>query len=839
MGNVVAPDYSAFNFGYVSPKMRGRVDKDFYNQCQDYQENYISSPEGELSFRTGTIYANITRGNRRGRLIPFLFNTEQAYQIEATDQAFRFYKDNGLVTNTALNITAITKAAAAQVTITAHGLSVNDPLIFENVSGMHQINGQEGLVASVVDANNITVSINTTSYSTYTAGGTAAKIVEIATPYTEAQLFELDFTQTNDTMYIVHRLHQPRKLTRGGSHILWTLATFDYIGNPFGVTKAASQTISNITQTDPAVITYVGADTFANGDTVFISKVLGMTQINDKNITVSNVNEAANTFEAALLNATTFTAYVSGGILEELTTFSWPSVVTLFEGRLVYGASDAFPTRLWFSKAGFLDDFTLGTLAGDALQYNIRADQANRIRWISGAEDYLVIGTSGSEFRASGGGNNDGITPTNVSIKPSSFNGVSAVRPQRLDSYILYIQRNGRTVRSFEYDALRDGYSSPDRTLLADHIGKSKIKQISYTSGTPNIIWCVRNDGKLLGLTFDPKQELVAWHQHRTDGKFLSISVIPEANDDDQLWAIVERTINGTVRRSVEYFPNTPDIPVEEEFYSGGAFEQEDLSLFLTAQWNTQKTLLHMDNALIYDGRLAATVNLTITGTLTTGSAVTVTASAGYFSAAMATNRRRIQSPYGGQIEITGYTSPTVVTGVVLYDVEAANLAAGEWYYMVPSLTGLFHLEGSDVSVLADGGVIEGLTVSGGTITLDEHSGYVIVGLAYRGIAKLQSIEGGGGNGRAQTKPRAITYLGVKFRNSIGTAFGTSLYNTEIPAYRQTDEVAGRPPRLFSGSLAIQIPDGFDEGEKNIYIVHEKPTPSNIQYIQARLETND
>ena len=300
----------------------------------------------------------------------------------------------------------------------------------------------------------------------------------------------------------------------------------------------------------------------------------------------------------------------------------------------------------------------------------------------------------------------------------------------------------------------------------------------------------------------------------------------------------MERTINGSTKRYVEYFPNLTEIPNMEDYYTGEANKDADESAYLSALWNAQKTLVHCDSALIYDGRDLATVNLTITGSLTEGSSVTVTADSGYFTSQMATDKRRIQSPNGGQIEITGYTSSTVVTGTVKYDLESASLSAGEWYYMAKGVSGLNHLEGEEVVILADGGVQEGETVSSGSVTLDDDAGYVIVGLKYTGIGKTEDINGGSQIGTAMTKPRVITSMGVRIRASLGTKFGTSLYNLEHMGYRETGEVAGRPPRLVSGVVEVQIPDSWHE-EKNIYFVHDKPAPSNIQYMQPLMETND
>ncbi len=831
---------TAQNYGYISPKMRGRIDLDFYKQSLDYLINYIVTPQGEVNYRPGSVFVSSTRNNNKARLIPFIYNTEQAYVIEVTDLFMRFYKDHGLITDTPKNITAITNAAAAQVTIAGHGYVVGNPIYFDGVGGMHQINGMEGTVASVIDANNFTVNINTTAYTTYTSGGTGAKIIEVASPYTDAQLFEFDYTQTNDTMYIAHKSYAPYKLTRS-SHTSWTLGTYAITSNPFGTTKAATKAITAITKANPAVVTSAGHG-YTNGQIVYIDAVVGMTEINKKSFTVQNV--AANTFELKDYDSTLNTAYTSGGTVAVFTAFSYPSRVTLYDQRLVFAASDAFPTKIWFSESnsadGKLDSFILGTSATSALQFSISSDQANRILWMVGAETYMAIGTPGSEYRASGGGQDIAITPTTVAIKPTSFNGCADVRPLRLDSYVLFAQRNKKTVRSYEYDALRDGYTAPDRTLLADHIGKSGFKQFTYTAGTPNVIWAVRNDGRMTGLTFDPGQQVVAWHQHKTQGSYLSVASIPEADGDDELWTCTERIINGQTKRYVEYTPNIPDIPVKEDYFTGEDNEEVDTENWLDDLWSVQKTINHCDCSLTYDGRDAATVNLTITGStdLLSGDNVTVTASGAFFTAQMATDRRRIQTPDGGQIEITGFNSSTVVTGRILYDLEAASFVAGEWYYMARGIIGLTHLEGTTVRILADGGTHTDQVVTNGSINLDEDAGYVIVGLKYVGIGKTQSIEGGAAAGTSQTFPRIVDNIGVTLRATLGTKFGTNLYDLEDPAYRMIEEEAGRPPRLFDGSITVDTPDSWDE-DKNVYWLHDSPTPSNIQLLVIQTEVKE
>lgn len=836
----VTVDYTAFNYGYTSPKIRGRVDLDFYDQSLDYLKNYIVTPQGELQYRAGGVYVAATRGNKVARLIPFKYNTEQAYQIELTDLKMRFYKDHGLIVEAPKTITAITKAAAAQLTIAGHGLLVGDPLIIDGVSGMVEINGLEAAVASVVDANNITVNINSNTFTTYTSGGTASKIVEVTTPYPEAELFKVDYAQTNDTMYITHASYQPRKLTRS-SHTAWTLATYTIQGNPFGTTKAVGQSITAVTKAFPAVVTYSGSDTYANGDTVFISGIVGMTELNNKNFTVQKVNTATNTLELAGVDSSAYAAYTSGGTIEEYTAFDWPSLVAFFEQRIVFAASNTWPRRLWFSNTDPAkatvpyDNFNTGTLDTDGIVYNLAGDQANRIRWLAGTEDYLAIGTSGSEHKASGGGNNDALTATNISSKPVSFNGSLQIKPVRLDSYVIYNQRNGKTIRSFEYNALQDGYTSPDRTLLADHILKSKAKDMAFSASNPPITWIVRNDGIMVGLTFDPAQQIVAWHPHDTQGKYLSVSVIPEADEDDEVWYVVERTINGVTKRFVEYFPNNIDLPIPEDYFTGTQNQTSDMTLWEDEFWDAQRRQVHADSALVYDGSELATVGLTFSAL--TGEGITCTASAGYFNAGMV--NRYIQTPRGVIFKITGYTSTTVVTGDILYGpLEALTFASGGWYMCASTIQGINHLNGMEVVIWADGGTVDPQTVTAGTITLDAPAGYVVIGLAYNGIGKTQSLEGGAAVGRSQGKPRTVSKAAVRFRNSLGTKFGKSLYKLEESQWRVSGERAGRAPRLYDGTMPIQISDDWSE-DKNIYWLHNDPCPSNIQLLTLWTTTND
>jgi uncharacterized repeat protein (TIGR01451 family) len=89
------------------------------------------------------------------------------------------------------------------------------------------------------------------------------------------------------------------------------------------------QAVRGITQANPAVVTYSGADNYANGDRVIISDVVGMTEVNDKEFTVANVNTGANTFQLSGINSSGYTAYTSGGTILKVSSLTFTIQATV------------------------------------------------------------------------------------------------------------------------------------------------------------------------------------------------------------------------------------------------------------------------------------------------------------------------------------------------------------------------------------------------------------------------------------------------------------------------------------------------------------------------------
>ncbi|ANS03922.1 hypothetical protein [uncultured Mediterranean phage uvDeep-CGR2-AD3-C191] len=303
-----------------------------------------------------------------------------------------------------------------------------------------------------------------------TSGGSA---YEVATPWLEAELFDLQFAQSADVMWVVHPNHQPRKITRTG-HTSWTVATYAPTGNAFSSSD------------------------------------------------------------------------------------NYPSCVTFWQERLWFANTNTDPQTIWATKSGDFENMDLGSAAaGDGIKLTIASGKVNVIRYLAPSR-VLLVGTTGGEFALRGATTDEGVTPSNVNVRSESTYGTKNVMPLRSEAAVLFIQRAGRKLRELRYKYDSDSYSADDLTILAEHVTEGGVTQLEYVQQPDPIIWAVRADGTLLGLTYETAHKVLAWHRHTTDGSFESVAVIPNpAGTADELWCVVNRTVDGATKRYVEYFTDT------------------------------------------------------------------------------------------------------------------------------------------------------------------------------------------------------------------------------------------------------------------------------------------
>ena len=160
--------------------------------------------------------------------------------------------------------------------------------------------------------------------------------------------------------------------------------------------------------------------------------------------------------------------------------------------------------------------------------------------------------TSAAEWRVSPL-NSDAITPSSISVRPQSYIGASTVQPQIINTNLLYAAARGGHVRELSYDYTAGGYITGDISIRAPHLftEDNVVVDMALTKSPDPVLWCVRQDGVLLGLSYVPEQKIAAWFEYKTDGAFESAAVVQEGLND-YLYAVVRRTVNGQTRRFVE-----------------------------------------------------------------------------------------------------------------------------------------------------------------------------------------------------------------------------------------------------------------------------------------------
>jgi hypothetical protein len=237
-------DQPSFAAGELSPALYSRTDLAKYHIGVRTMLNWYVHPQGGTSNCPGTAWVGeVLDSTKAGRLIPFQFSASQTYALEFGDLKMRVINGGGYVLEGTKAISAITRANPGKITTGTHGYATGDRIALAGIGGMTELNGRT-VDITVTSATEFTIGIDTTSFTTFASGGTAARLYTLATPYPLADLPTLKHEQSADTMTLTHKSHAPRKLTRT-DHAAWTLSTITFAPTqqpPTGVSSSAAGT---------------------------------------------------------------------------------------------------------------------------------------------------------------------------------------------------------------------------------------------------------------------------------------------------------------------------------------------------------------------------------------------------------------------------------------------------------------------------------------------------------------------------------------------------------------------------------------------------------------------
>lgn len=753
----------SFASGELAPSLYARVDLARYGTGLRLCSNFYVMPYGGVKNRAGTVFVKETKDSGKVRLIPFQFNDEQTYVLEFGNLYMRVYTNGGIVL--------------------------------------------------------------------YSSGPSVGQPFELVTPYTEADLFDLNYTQSADVVTIVHPSYAPRELLRFANDN-WQLNTISFVPTvsaPASATAAYAGAASSgenlpwryqvTAVVDDGNIIDESLPVTSNQITVYVSSPYAT--LNWPTVTGANYynlykdNSGAGIF-GFVGRATTnsFTDYNTTPVKTDtpptgnnpfVGAGNYPGAVGYFQQRLVFAGSDNGPQTVWMSKTGAFKNFGFATPIkdDDAITFTIAAREVNRFRHLLPLRQLLGL-TTGGEWVIQG--SDAGLTAKNVRADVQSYNGSSKIPPIVVNNSAIYVQSRNNRVSSLAYSFEADGFSGDDLTKYSPHFFRGyDLVDWTYQQEPDKLVWAVRNDGALLGMTFLPEEQLIAWHQHHTDGYVESVCAIPEGGEDG-LYLVVRRTINGVTKRYIERMASRQVDDMEDAFF--------------------------VDCGLTYDGRNTVKDDyLTISGGTTWEYPEVVTLNAtGHtpFSVGSVGRTYRLRSGSDMvRVKVTAYTSSSVVS-VRLVEVCPASLrgiAVSDWALMAETVSGIGHLEGKTVSILTDGDVHPQRLVTSGSITLQTPAAVVHAGLPY--VAEMETLEIElQGQETVLDKRKVIPSVNLYLESSRSFMVGMNSSKTyeQKPDYRQTYDA---PIPLVTGVSELKINTAWQKPGR-VYIKQPDPLPLTI-----------
>ena len=383
----------------------------------------------------------------------------------------------------------------------------------------------------------------------------------LTTSITSSMVDDMCWTQSADTLIVVHPDLQPVKIVRGGTDATWTASTITFDSIPkyaFTITTtnpAATLTPSavsgNITLTASAgVFTAGSVNQYVNVSPQGRARIIAYTSTT----VVSAVTEYPFFSTAAVASGSW--EYESG--YEDVWSAGkgWPRTVTFHEGRLYFGGSKSRPSTVWGSKIALFFDFSpTESLDDDAVEATLDTNDLNVITDIISSRDFQVF-TTGGEFYVPQAGT-DPITPLTFTFKNVSRNGIKpGTRVQSVDSGSVYIQRQGKSLNEFVFSDTQLTYITQRISLFSGHLLKNPeriaLRRASSTEDADLLLMTNTQDGSMAAFSVMRSQQVTSPSEFTTDGRFLDVGV-----DITNIYTVTKRTFNSVDRYFVELFTDT------------------------------------------------------------------------------------------------------------------------------------------------------------------------------------------------------------------------------------------------------------------------------------------
>jgi hypothetical protein len=907
--------------GEISPALYGRVDTAAYQVALRKARNVVIHPYGGASGRDGTRYLEPCKDHTETgiiRLIPFSFKTSDQYMLEFGHNYMRVMRDGGHVLDTGSveTITGITNANPAVVTVSSPtSFIAGEEIFIQGVVGMTEVNGRRYIVANPSGStfeltNQITgANIDSTGFGVYGSVGTATSIFELLTPYDENDLFDIVHVQSADVMTLTHKSYAPAELARL-DHDVWTLTDIDFAdetNTPDGITVTVNTTgtetrdytvaavdangqeslsgfsnttvaITGATQADPVEITAT-AHGFPTGTEVWITGVVGMTEINDRRFIITSTG--ANTFTLDNENGTGHTAYSSAGTVApnfvrvtnsataEDNDIDWTAVTGI--GRYAIYRRD---NGLWgligeATTNTFLDDdFAPDT--GEAPTGFANPFQLNNNPGaVTFYEQRRVFGGSTENPDTSWFSQTGRINTFSVRSPTVADDAITATLTSReVNEIRQYVPGDDLVVLTsgteWRITAGSDAVLAPDTIQQKPQTnwGSSTLppleidQTILFVPGEYNN---VRSLGFSLQLDGYSGSDLMLFAEHLLENDLIrdwALSLSPEPRihivleSGDGLTFTFDQeqeVLAWTTWDTDGFFESTAALRgsgrngIDTVYYVVRRFINGGWRRFIEA-WQ-QRHFAEVEDAFYLDAGSTWDVPVTpdsisladpivITDadhTLSDGDFVDFEDFVWESDFDADFNETQPDQLNGRRFVVANSTATT-------FELENANgdaingstynalVTLGVYRQAVSALVGLDHLEGENVVALTDGNVVSSMTVTNGGVTLPRPSTRIQIGLRY--ISDIQTLDIETPQGTTQGQKKKVNSVNVRFRRSRGLLIGPDSDMLNEMKQREFEKM-GEPTALLTGDKKIDIPPEWNSNGR-VFLRQKDPLPITV-----------
>jgi hypothetical protein len=688
--------------------------------------------------------------------------------------------------------------------------------------------------------------------------------IELSTPYMEADLFNLDCsTQSADVLWIFHPNYPPAVVERLSANS-WKYSTSlpgqqagepAYRGTLDVVTtgySALGQCITLISQSASCIVvlsTGSASQPFANGQRIYINECSGMPELNQGEFLVSGmtygsvsvpvIDAAGNSYNLTgtawyftpldpdtgnAVNSSAYLQYQGGGFAVAVVALfaadgDYPACATLYQERLTVGGSLNNPTQLNGSVEDDYPDFICDPNEDDyAFQFTLVSNQLNQLLNMIGTPNALLIGTAGGVWVVAPS-TGTSLSQTNVNAAQQGSLGVSQLQPQLVNGSAIFVSRSTRIVTFLVFNFTSNQWDNYDLTRLNRNItigtsqATSGLAQTAFQEEPYPIFWAVRNDGQLIGLVFNQQDQVYAWFRVNMVGGIIeSAAVVTGQGQEDQIVAVVNRTIQGVTQRYVEYFmPQELFHQLSNAFFVHCGQQWQGLGpVNITGITNANPCTVFAPSPPFTDGMLVQ-----ISGVL---------------------GMTEINQDSTNAYTIAGVTSNSFQLEGMDSTSFGAYAGGGTAMQVTNQVTGMSYLMGQQVTAVGDGAIIlQPTAVTSDTVNFPYFCNLITIGLPYQMTVQptnpVLSSQGGTTRGMKQKLNRVTLSL----YESMGGQCGTDLQHMYDITYGP-GAFAGTPG-MSTGEYTRDV-DGDWGDESTFYIRQNQPFPFTLRGLVWRDSAN-